>query len=127
MRRCGYQIRYQCRLSVLSLSRDPKVSAHAEWFVVLSGESSRIDVILDDGTGPLETWREYARVKARTAQRAKVLMVRACRRRFGSMARRRAPWLTDGNPFRGMQAIRESSMEIESASLGASSVEKGEE
>lgn len=82
------------------MSLDPKP---ARWFQVVSAECEAVDVILDDGTGPLEQWRDHRYVRATTPDRAKALAVRAWRREFRTFAQRRGRYyLRDENPFRGM-------------------------
>lgn len=74
----------------------------ATWYEVASPLSARVDPVLDDGSGPTDYWRDVLYVRASSAQRAKALFIRAFRRRCGPSAWRKAPWLTDGNPFAGM-------------------------
>ena len=75
-------------------------------YIVASREISAVDVICDDGTGPLEYWREVLYVRASSRQRAKVLALRAWRRRR-TQSWKRYGWIDDGsNPFRGMTVER---------------------
>lgn len=77
------------------------------WYLVESAEYGTVIPVLDYGQGPTEWGRDVLYVRARSAARAKVLMVRAFRRRIPSGYRwKKAPWLDDGNPFRGMKAVR---------------------
>lgn len=79
----------------------------ATWFLVCSAEYGTVVPVLDYGQGPIEFGRDCMYIRATTPERAKVLMVRATRRRT---TRWNAPeWLRDGNPFRGMIAERENS------------------
>lgn len=70
------------------------------WFVVRSPEYLVVDVILDDGTGPSELIRDWLYARAMTPERARVLTVRAFRRRYKGL--RKPDYLRD-NPFVGMQ------------------------
>lgn len=79
------------------------MTAVGSWFLVCSAEYGTVVPVLDFGEGPTEYGRDCLYVRARSAKRAKVLMVRAWRRRS---AWRRPNWLTDGVPFRGMIAER---------------------
>jgi hypothetical protein len=73
-------------------------------YIVVSRELSAVDVILDDGTGPLEYWREVLYVRARSRRAAKGLAVKTWRRRR-SRSWRHYGWLDDGaSPFTGMHA-----------------------
>ncbi len=86
------------------------MSANNCWFLVASAPFDVKDVILDDGTGPSFPERTVMWIRASSPKRAKVLMVRAWRRRTkGGRAWRVAPWLVDHNPFVGMTAERASS------------------
>ena len=102
------------------------------WYTVLSPTWKEVDPVLDDGSGPSETIRDMLMIRATSGQRAKVLALRAWRRRVfdrytwrpGKAARnrrldihsfRRKPdFLYAGeNPFRGMSVKRATQDEID--------------
>ncbi len=94
------------------------------WFLVASAEYGEVIPILDDGSGPMEYGCDVLWIRARSKQRAKILMVRAFRRRTKGRSWKSAPWLYDGNPFTGMTAERGDSLGFdelpESADSGVS-------
>lgn len=74
----------------------------ATWFEVVSAEYGTVIPVLDFGEGPTEYGRDMLYVRATSKKRAKILMVRAMRRRLPPW--KRPDWLSEGNPFRGMKA-----------------------
>lgn len=82
------------------------MSKQAHCYVVVSAECHARDVILDDGTGPEEYWRDVVYVFARDTRRAKVLALRWFRRQYGRIAWRGRYYLCDENPFKGMKVER---------------------
>jgi len=93
----------------------PKDAKH--WYSVTSAEWGEVIPILDDGTGPTEYGCDHLWVRTTSAKRAKVLMVRAFRRRTKGKSWKSAPWLWDGNPFRGMRAERADTLDFEDPSI----------
>jgi len=74
-------------------------------YVVASREIGTVVPVLDDGSGPIEYGCEVLYVRARSRQRAKVLALRAWRRRR-PQSWRRYGWIDDGcNPFSGMKVF----------------------
>ncbi len=76
----------------------------ARWFLVASQVYTYVEPVLDDGSGPTEHARDVIYVRSRTTKRARILALRAFRRKY---ARRSKPdYLCDGHPFKGMTVER---------------------
>ncbi len=79
------------------------------WYEVVSPPYTYVEAILEDGTGPIYTIYDWLAVNATSARRAKVLALRAWRRRENHPRFRHevGDWMHYGvNPFTGMKAKR---------------------
>lgn len=71
---------------------------------VLSPELIWVEPILDDGTGPMEQYRDFVYVTARTKRQAITAGLRLFRAGKGECQNLSNDWWNDGNPFSGMKA-----------------------
>ena len=72
----------------------------SHWYAVSSAEYSYVDVILDDGTGPIEYCRCFVYAKATNAKRAKIIALKWFRHNSSEWRN----YCNEGNPFTGMLA-----------------------
>ena len=83
------------------------MNPHGKKYLVYTPEYGTVIPILDDGSGPMEYGADVMLVRAQNARRAKVLAVRAWRRKPWKQARWLHDCLSDGrSPFVGLKAER---------------------